>query len=112
MATEDEEVKHILNVILGLKDESPLELFLEQHGFNLIALLFASPNSDFVDVQYTDPNGIDTTLPCSYLSHIQILHALRLHHANEYEPIWDWTKVTKAEYDHFLCHTQVPAKQD
>ena len=112
LATDDEEVKHVLNVILGLKDESPLELFLEQHGFNSIALLLASPDSNFVDVQYTDPNGIDTTLPCGYLSHIQMLRALRLHRANEHEPIWDWTKVTKAEYDHFLHHTHVPMKQD
>jgi len=49
MATDEEEVKHVLNVILGLKNESPLELFLEQHGFNSIALLLASHDSDFVD---------------------------------------------------------------
>ena len=111
MATDEEEVKHVLNVILGLKDESPLELFLEQHGFTLIALLLASPDSDFVNAQYMDLNGIDTTLPCGYLSHIQLLRALRIHHANEHESIWDWTKVTKAEYDHFLHHTHVPTKQ-
>ena len=83
MVTDKEEVKHVLNVILGLKNESPLELFLEQHGFNSIALLLlASPDSDFVDAQHTDPNGIDTTLPCGYLSHIQMLCALCLHRAN------------------------------
>ena len=112
MATDEEEVKHVLNVILGLKNESPLELFLEQHGFNSIALLLTSPDSDFADARYTDPNGIDTTLPRGYLSHIQMLRALRLHRANEHEPIWDWTKVTKAEYDHFLRHTQVSTNQN
>jgi len=111
MVTEDEEIKHVFNVILGLKDESPLELFLEQHGFTSIALLLASPDSAFVDAQYTDSNGIDTTLPLGYLSHIQLLRALRNHRTDEHEPIWDWTKVTKAEYDHFLRHTHVPTKQ-
>ena len=111
MVTDVAEVKQVLNVILGLKDESPLELFLEQHGFTSITLLLVSPGSDFVNMQYTGLNGIDTTLPCGYLSHIQMLHALRIHRANEHEPIWDWTKVTKAEYDHFLRHTHVPTKQ-
>ena len=111
MVTDEAEVKHILNVILGFKDKSPLELFLEQHGFTLIALLLASPDSTFVNTQYTDSNGIDTMLPCGYLSHIQLLRALRNHRMNEHETIWDWTKVTKAEYDHLLHHTHVPTKQ-
>jgi len=111
MATEDEEINHVLSDILKLEDKSPLELFIEQHGFTSIALLLASSDSVFIDAPYTDNNGIETTLPRGYMLHIQSLRALRNHYIDEHEPIDDWTKVTKAEYDHFLRHTHVPTKQ-
>jgi len=102
MTTEQEEIDHVITVVLKQPADSGVALFITQHGFTTIDLLFKSPDELFIEGPYTDNQGRVHKLLRGQVAGLQALRAMSNHYEDKNEPIEDWTQVTRKDYTTFI----------
>ena len=102
MPTEQEEIDHVVNVILRQTADSGIALYIAQNGFTTIDMLLRAPEDMFVEGPYTDTQGNAKKLLRGHVAGLLALRAMSCHYNDKDTPIVDWTEITRDDYTTFI----------
>ena len=105
MPTEQEEIDHVVNIILRQTADSGITLYIAQNGFTTIDMLLRAPEDMFVKGPYMDTQGNAKKLLRGHVAGLLALRAMSCHYNDKDTPIVDWTEITRDNYTTFICQS-------